>query len=165
MNTSVKLIIRKVKGAQASVHTIFLQYCYTSTKRVLISTSIAIPETYWDKSIGHILSSLPAIYGSASTLQEKLDHQRCKAEKIIRYAIKRGQGCPMQFLKRNIRLPDCWELDQMEDENNDLCVFYQIDRYLEDKKWMVHPATNYGYKNYEKASFFFSGVHRLQDDI
>ena len=155
MNTSVKLIIRKVKGAQAAVHTIFLQYCYTSTKRVLISTSIAIPEAYWDKSKGCILSSLPAIYGSASTLQEKLDHQRCKAEKSIRYAINRGQGCPMQFLKRNIRLPDCWQLDQMGDENNDLCVFYQIDRYLEDKKWMVHPATITVIRTMKKHLFSF----------
>jgi Phage integrase SAM-like domain/Phage integrase family/Arm DNA-binding domain len=155
MHTSIKLVIRKVKGAQASVHTIFLQYCYTSTKRVLISTGIAIPETYWDKSIGCIRSSLPAIYGTASTLQDKLGRQRSKAEKIIRYAIQRRQGCPMQFLKRNIRLPDCWEPDQMEGDNNDLSLFNQIDKYLEDKKWMVKPATITVIKTMKKHLFSF----------
>ena len=47
----------------------------------------------------------------------------------------------MQFLKRNFRLPDCWDLDQMEHDNNELSVFYQIDKYIEDKKEMVHPTT------------------------
>jgi len=155
MNNTVKFIIRKVKGAHASVHTIFLQYCYTSTKRVLISTGITIPETYWDKSAGSILSSLPAFYGLASTLQEKLDRQRCKAEGIIRYAIKRGQGCPMQFLKRNIHLPDCWQLDQMDDDDHDLSVFNQIEKYLEDKKWIVKPSTVTVIKTMKKHLFSF----------
>jgi len=67
--------------------------------------------------------------------------QRAKAEKIIRYAIKRKQSCPMQFLKRSFRLPDCWDLEQLEDDSNDLSIFYQIDRYLKDKTGMVSPAT------------------------
>ncbi len=110
MHTSIKLIIRKVKGARANVHRIFLQYCYTSTKRVLVSTKIALPQTYWAKNTSSILSGLPATYGLAVVMQEKLDKQRLKAENIIRYAIKKGQGCPMQFLKRNIHLPNCCKL-------------------------------------------------------
>ncbi len=155
MNTSVKLIIRKVKGAHAGLHTIFLQYCYTSTKRVLISTGIAIPETYWDKSTCSILSTLPSIYGPADTMQEKLHQQRTKTEKIIRYAIKRGQGCPMQFLKRNIHLPDCWQLDQMEDDDHDLSVFNQIDKYLADKRWIVKPSTVTVIRTMKKHLFSF----------
>ena len=46
----------------------------------------------------------------------------------------------MQFLKRNFRLPDCWDLDQMENDTNKLSVFYQVDRYLEDKAGLVQPA-------------------------
>lgn len=47
----------------------------------------------------------------------------------------------MQFLKRNSRLPDCWDLEQLEEDSNDFSIFYQIDRYLKDKTGMVSPAT------------------------
>ena len=141
MNSSIKLIIRKGKCSIEGNHTVFLQYCYTSVKRVLISTGISIPCEFWDKQTCSILQSLPPEYEPAKSLQEKLDNQRVKAEKIIRYAIKRKQGCPMQFLKRNFRLPDCWNLEQLEADSNDLSVFYQIERYLKDKTGMVSPAT------------------------
>jgi len=84
---------------------------------------------------------LPAEYGSAATIQDIVDRQRKKAERIIAYAIKKQHTCPMQFLKRNIHLPDCWDLDQLEDDDNNLSVFYQIDKYIGDKKVMVQPAT------------------------
>lgn len=115
MNSSIKLIIRKGKFSQNGNHTIFLQYCYTSIKRVLISTDISILEVYWDKSTGSILSSLPTEYRSAESLQDTLNKQRAKAEKIIRHAIKRNHTCPMQFLKRNFHLPDYRDVDQMEE--------------------------------------------------
>lgn len=140
MNSTIKWIIRKGKFSKNGKHTIFLQYCYTSVKRVLISTGISILEVHWDKTTGSILSSLPAEYGRAEFLQNKLNQLRSKAEKIIRYAIERNHTCPMEFLKRNFHLPDCWNTDQMEEDNNNLSVFYQIDRYLEDKRGMIRPA-------------------------
>src|SRR5450631_3536254 len=140
MNSSVKLIIRKGKCSKYGNHTVFLQYCYTSAKRVLISTGISIPEANWDKNTCSILPPLP-IDGEAETLQLTLYQQREKAEKIIRYAVEKSHTCPMQFLKRNFHLPDCWDADQMEEDNNNLSVFYQIDRYLEDKREMIQPST------------------------
>lgn len=141
MNSSVKLIIRKGKCSKDGKHTVFLQYCYTSVKRVLISTGVSIPEAYWDKRSSSILSSLPTEYGYIESLQKTLEHHRSKAEKIIRYATKRNLSCPMQFLKRNFRLPDCWDIEQMAGDNNELSISTQIDRYIENKKYMVHPAT------------------------
>lgn len=133
--------MRKGKLSKNGTHTIFLQYCYTSAKRVIISTGITIPANYWDKNTCIVLASLPAEFGAAEALQKKLHQQQLKAEKIVKYAIKRNLCCPMEFLKRNFRLPDCWDHDQMEEENNNLSVFYQIDRYLEDKMGMVQPST------------------------
>ena len=141
MNSSIKLIMRKGKLSKKGTHTIFLQYCYTSAKRVIISTGISIPENYWNKNACSVLASLPAEFGTAEILQKKLNQQQLQAEKIVKYAIKRNLSCPMEFLKRNFRLPDCWDHDQMEEENNNLSVFYQIDRYLEDKMGMVQPST------------------------
>ena len=130
MQQSIKLIMKKGKPSKNGTHTLFIQYCYSSVKRVLISTGISIPQTHWDKNACSILRSLPSEYGRVELLQNKLNQQRVKAEKIIYYAMKRNHTCPMEFLKRNFHLPDCWDLDQMEEDNNNLSVFYQIDRYL-----------------------------------
>jgi hypothetical protein len=160
MNSSIKLIMRKGKLSKEDTHTIFLQYCYTSAKRVIISTGVTIPENYWDKNACTVFASLPAEFGIAETLQKKLNQQQLKAEKIVKYAIKRNLSCPMEFLKINFHLPDCWDLDQMEEDNNNLSVFYQIDRYLEDKRGMIQPPSN-GYTDHEKTSLVFSDIYRL----
>ena len=141
MNASIKLIIRIGWPNKHGLHTIFLQYCYNSIKRVLISTNIAVPGVYWDQERCCILPSLPARYGEAENLQKQLEDMLRKAERIVLYAIKHGHDCPLAFLKRNFHLPDCWDLDQLEVDDNNLSVFYQIDRYLKDKKGMVQPAT------------------------
>ena len=141
MQSSVKLIIRKGKLRKNGNHVVFIQYCYTSVKRVLISTDISVPAAYWDKDNSSIMLSLPSEHGSPESIQSILDQKRMKAERIINYALKNNHTCPMQFLKRNFRLPDCWDFDQMEDENNSLSVFYQIDRYLDNKRGMILPST------------------------
>lgn|SRR5688572_31358753 len=104
MRQPIKLIIRKIKISKNGLHTIFLQYCHTTAKRVIISTGISIPAMYWDKSNCTILASLPGQYGSAPILQDKLEKQKAKAERIIIYVIKKNIGCPLQFFKRNFRL-------------------------------------------------------------
>lgn len=141
MRTLIKPIIRKPRLAVNGQHTIFIQYCYTTTKRVVLSTGVSIPPIYWDKIACTILPSLPTQYGNPTILQQTVDKQLAKAERVITYAIKKNLGCPMQFLKRNFRLPDCWDLDQVEEDNNNLSVFYQIERYIDDKKMMVQPST------------------------
>jgi hypothetical protein len=108
---------------------------------VLLSTGVSIRKTYWDKTTGTILSSLSPEFGSVGALNDRLCQQRTKAEKIIRYSLKRKHTCPMQFLKRNFHLPDCWDVDQMEEDNDELSVFHQIDRYIEDKQGMVQRST------------------------
>ena len=108
---------------------------------MLISTGIAVPERYWDKITCSIVKALPAAFGSAASLQDKLNQQEIKAEKIIQYALRRKQGCALEFLKRNFHLPDCWDVDQMEEDDDKLSVFHQIDRYIEDKQGMVQPST------------------------
>ncbi len=155
MRKKIKLIIRKGKFSKDGKHTIFIQYCYTSKKRVVISTGITIPYIYWDKNTCSVRPTLPIEHGSSETLQRNLDQQYLKAEKIIKYAETKSLGCPMQLLKRNFRLPDCWELDQLEDANNSLSVFHQIDRYIEDKKPMVQSGTITVYRAMKKHLLAF----------
>jgi hypothetical protein len=66
MNSFVKLVIKKGNVTKEGKHTIFLQYCYTTTKRVLISTGIAVAAKYWDKITCRIGVSLPAKFVSAA---------------------------------------------------------------------------------------------------
>ena len=155
MHNLIKPIIRKTKISKNGLHTIFIQYCYTTAKRVVLSTGISIPSTYWDNRACAISSSLPTEYGSHKSLQETVEGLQTKAERIIIYAIKKNLGCPMQFLKRNFRLPDCWELDQLEGENDSLSVFHQIDRYIEDKKPMVQSGTITVYRAMKKHLLAF----------
>lgn len=48
---------------------IFLQYCYSAQRRVLISTGIAIPPSYWNVRTSSILQQLPTEYGNVDTLE------------------------------------------------------------------------------------------------
>lgn len=155
MRNLIKPIIRKTKISKNGLHTIFIQYCYTTAKRVVLSTGISIPSTYWDNRACAISSFLPTEYGSHKSLQETVEGLQTKAERVIIYAIKKNLGCPMQFLKRNFRLPDCWNLDQVEDDNNTLSVFYQIERYIDDKKLLVKPATIMEIKTMKKHLLLF----------
>ena len=100
MRQPIKLIIRKIKISKNGLHTIFLQYCHTTAKRVIISTGISIPAMYWDKSNCTILASLPGQYGSAPILQDKLEKQKAKAERIIIYVIKKKHWLPFTVFKK-----------------------------------------------------------------
>ena len=82
MRQPVKLVMKKEKLSKNGTHTVFIQYCYTSVKRVLIGTGISIPQIHWDTNACSVIRSLPAEYGGAEFLQNKLNQQRIKAEKI-----------------------------------------------------------------------------------
>jgi hypothetical protein len=138
MQSLVKLIIRNKKLKKDGNHDVFIQYCYTSKKRVLLSTHISVPSEYWDKKPGKIRPSLPADHGSAESLQAILEQKRGKAERIIRYALKHNT-CPIQFLKRNFSLPGNWDLNQMEDENNSLAYLIKSSAISEIKVQWCHP--------------------------
>jgi hypothetical protein len=154
MQSSVKLIIRNNKLKKDGNHDVFIQYCYTSKKRVLLCTHISVPAEYWDKQVRTIRPSLPADHGRAESLQAILEQKRSKAEKIIRYALSHNT-CPIRCLKRNFNLSEIWDLNQMEDENNSLCVFNQIECYLRDKRGMVSPSTITVIKTMKKHLFSF----------
>jgi hypothetical protein len=67
---------------------IYFQYCFNSTKRVLLSTEMAIPSSYWNKKREFITNSLPKEYGEPNILNEELTKMRKIIEGIIQYAEK-----------------------------------------------------------------------------
>src|SRR5688572_8323194 len=114
MRQPIKLIMKKGKVQKDDTSQIFIQYCYSSTHRVLISIGIAIPTDFWNKKTGAIVQSLPVEYGNVVLLEVTLRKNLRKAEKLIDYAIKKNNLCPMTFLKKNFREADNSYLEQQD---------------------------------------------------
>lgn len=141
MRQPIKLIQKKGKVHRDGTSPIFLQYCFSAQKRVLITTGIAVPPIYWNSKTSTISTSLPVEHGDLASLGATLREYLRKAENIIDYALKRNLASPMYFLKRNFKLPDTWGLDQLNDSKRSQDVFYQIDQYIRDKMGLVQPST------------------------
>src|SRR5215204_1409199 len=110
----IKLIMKKGKVQKDGASPIFIQYCYSSNRRVLISTGIAIPVDFWNKKTGDILQGLPVEYGSVVLLEVTLRENLRKAEKLVDYAVKKNNLSPMRFLKNNFREADNLHLEQLD---------------------------------------------------
>jgi hypothetical protein len=61
MRQPIKLIMKKGKLQRDGTCPIFIQYCYSSTRRVLVSTSVVIPPDFWNKKTGTVLPGLPIV--------------------------------------------------------------------------------------------------------
>ena len=107
MQSSVKLIIRKGKLGKDGNHVVFIQYCYTSVKRVLISTDISIPAAYWDKDNSSIMLSLPSEHGSPESIQSILVIPRKGAQdstaKEHKIPWERSTSGPFQYRRKPFR--------------------------------------------------------------
>ncbi len=73
-------------------------HCYLPDKRTLLNTEIYIPGRYWDKKLCRISKELPAAFGNAKTLNEKLGYLKHNVEEIIYQAKKRNIDDPINFL-------------------------------------------------------------------
>jgi hypothetical protein len=90
MRQPIKLIIKKGKVRKDGTSLIFLQYCYSKERRILISTDISLPEKYWNKKTCSILPSLPKQYGNPQNLEADLREKLRRSEQIVDYAIECG---------------------------------------------------------------------------
>ena len=60
---------------------------------------------------------------------------------MVEHAFKKGNTCPMQFLKENFRLHQSWKLDQMSNSKKNLDVYYNIEDYTKSKQTTVKHCT------------------------
>ncbi|MEO6667872.1 MAG: phage integrase SAM-like domain-containing protein [Ferruginibacter sp.] len=141
MRHPIKLIIKKGKVRKDGTSLIFLQYCYSPTKRILIGSDIGVPQRYWIKKTSSISNLLPVEYGNPEKLQAALREKLRRAEKLIDYALYHANTCPVEFIKKNFnQVGDHYFLDQ-ETNRQKLDVFHQIEKYIRDKKDLVQPST------------------------
>ncbi len=141
MHHPLKLTIKKNKVRKDGTSLIYLQYCYSSTKRTLLGTGIAIPEGYWNHKNRFILSTLPPEFGSYEKLNAELREKLRRGERLVDYALVYGNTCSVQFLKKNFNGSGDNYTDQPTSSYKKLDVFYQIEKYIRDKEDMVQPGT------------------------
>ncbi|QEC69264.1 site-specific integrase [Panacibacter ginsenosidivorans] len=161
MHQPIKLIIKKGKVRKDGTSLIFLQYCYSSSKRVLISTQVAIPPFYWNKKADRISENLPAEYGGVLSLETSLREKVRRAEKLVDYAIKRSKICPATFLKTNFLGNDNFYLESVDYDKQKMDVFYQIEKYIKDKRDFVQEDTVDVIRNMKKHLYSFQEYRKL----
>src|SRR5688572_18109396 len=117
MRQPIKLIIKNGHVHKDGNSPIFIQYCFSTQKRVLLNTDVSIPEKYWNKKTCSVLTSLPAQYGDPKRLEADLRAKLRRAEQIIDYAFQEGNTNPIRFLKRYFKEGDDQYLHHIDYDN------------------------------------------------
>lgn len=171
----VKPICPKNKVRRDGTCIIFIQYCGTDNKRVLLNTEIAIPPKFWNRKYLRIVPDLPEQYGSATALNAELADMLRKTEDIIAYAVEKKISDILTFVKSTF-CPD-FNMETLEDKRKqavsqsaktNLDLYFQIDDYIKCKTGKVSPTTIgvYGimksqlvsFQDYRKAPITFDSL-------
>ena len=142
----LKKICETKKMRRNGTSVIYIQYCFSSTKRTLLGTGIDIPPSYWDSKNQKVKDSLPEEYGKADQHNAALKRMFRCAEDLVEFAIKRKMADPLTFVK-NIFTPefdpvgliDIGRSMDSQNEKVNMDVFFQIDEYTKSKMWKVAP--------------------------
>lgn len=96
----IKPICRSNRIKKDGTAPIFLQYCYSRTKRTLLSTGIAVPPEYWQKKQLRISPQLPPQFGNASKLNDELLRQKRLVEDLVAEADRKQIEDKGAFVKK-----------------------------------------------------------------
>jgi integrase len=127
---------------------IYIQYCFSSDRRILLSTDLGVPPAHWNKRLLRISPSLPKSFGDAETLNSRLQKMLRTAEDMISYTLEQKMVDPLAFLKK------AWhpefktaELSEMAKEIDvagapveNLDFFVQFEAYVKAKSRKVSPG-------------------------
>jgi integrase len=126
---------------------ISIQYCFSSDKRTILYTGLAIPARCWNKKLSRISQYLPVQYGKADQLNLKLQSMIRIAEDIVSFALKENIEDPMAFLKKTFQpdfdlttLPDLAKQQAQPskgEETVNLDFIHQYDDYIKSKSRKV----------------------------
>ena len=96
----IRAICRNKRVKKDGTAPIFLQYCYSRTKRTLLSTGIAIPPEYWQRKQLRISLQLPPQFGDASKLNDELLRQKRLVEDLVAEATRKQITDKGAFVKK-----------------------------------------------------------------
>ena len=166
----LSLICEKKDMRKDGTSIVFIQYCYSSDKRTILNTGIAIPPRYWSKKRQIITSDLPKEYGTVDFLLKELKHKLRFAEDLVDLALRKNIQNKGKFVKEAFVLNlDIDELERSEEkikqltgevEKINLDIYFQLDDYIKLKTGKVSKATINVFQNIKahlKAYEEFSG--------
>jgi len=124
---------------------IYIQYCFSTEKRTLLNTEIAIPPAYWNKKRLCIANNLPEAFGKAQYLNDELGRMFRIVEDLVSFALKNKITDPGNFVKKTFNPHlDTENLDKENFlENFDVVgkrkainkdIYFQIDDYIRSKE-------------------------------
>lgn len=150
----LKMICSEKRTRRDGNADIFIQYCWTSTKRTLLNTGIEIPPRYWDDSKQMIKATLPDEFGDVEVLNDSIKRMFRCVEDIVEFATKRKIEEPILFVRKifnpginQATLPDLLKRHLEGDERSNLDFFFQYDKYVESKIKLVSPKMCDIYRN------------------
>jgi hypothetical protein len=120
---------------------IYIQYCFSSDRRILLSTDLAVPPAHWNKRLLRISPSLPKSFGDAETLNSRLQKMLRTAEDMISYALEQKMADPIAFLRKawhpefkTAELSErAKEIEAADAPMENLDFFVQFDAYVKAK--------------------------------
>ena len=153
-------LICESRTRKDSKNPISIQYCFSSEKRTVLPTGIAIPKRYWNKRFMKVSSELPEAFGNAKDLNDSLKQKLRNVEDIVSYALKQGRPDPLEYLKQvyspdfnSAFLPGTAGKTDPEIQNSqidELDFFTQFDDYIESKSRSVSLGMLKSYKVIKK---------------
>src|SRR5437870_4243142 len=96
----IRPICNRKKIRRDGTSLIQIQYCYSSEKKTLLNTGIAIPPNYWVKKRLCVSDNLPPTYGNPGQLNTELKRMLRVTEDIIEEALKGKTSDSVSFLKK-----------------------------------------------------------------
>lgn len=167
----IKPICRANKIRKDGTSLIFIQYCFSATKRTLLNTEIAIPVVYWNKKQSCISNKLPIVFGSHQQLNEELRRQIRIVEDLATHAAKSGLPDKGMFVKNSFspKLDTSAMIGKVEkavdqvvvEKRAKLDIYFQFDEYIKSKARKVGKATLTVYANVKSHLLAFQ-AYRTQ---
>ncbi|MEV4886303.1 phage integrase SAM-like domain-containing protein [Chitinophaga ginsengisegetis] len=162
----LKLVCKSSKIRRDGTSLIFIQYCYNSDKRTLLSTEIAIPPAYWKRS--RITANLPKDYGNHEELNKRLKTLLRLVEDVISHALQEKIIDVLTFVKSTFKpdlnpenlAPKAQETANKQPETN-LDFYFQIDDYIKCKTNKVTPGMLRVYKNMKDHLLAFQDYRKV----
>jgi site-specific recombinase XerD len=129
---------------------ILIQYCFSSERRTVLNTEMAIPPTCWNKRLLRINPDLPTTFGDYKQMNFRLQKMLRIAEDIVSFALQEKIDDSLTFLKNVFHpafdpstLPEKYRTIKLENARQtavNLEFFYQLDDYIKSKSRKVSIA-------------------------
>ena len=154
----IKAICKTNRVRRDGASVIYIQYCQDSDKRTLLNTGLAVPPKHWHPKRQYILNDLPAVFGKADELNDRLRFLVRRTEDLITFFLKKEIVNIMPLLNEffnseltlaqiEILLRERQSKVDLQNPKLNLDFYFQIDDYIKSKSQKVAPGMLRIYRN------------------